>query len=369
MKKCESGRSMVEMLGVLAIIGVLSIGAVNGYNYAIHKYLANETINEINLRLTTLQMQATQDTDLNLSEFSDTTPQGYTVGDNYGWAEDDTRIYIGLSGIPQKTCKILEEEMTSQMERIDIIAEHQTGTDSPCGDTNEMKFYIDSGMTAGCVPPCPAGTYCTTGGACVPDKEPDLWKYACETDGDCPECTQGCWEGHASGKYCNPVPNNGIGCNLADGSVGVCTNGECLPKAETTCQSHTDCGEGEYCAIKNTTDCEPISYGCAPIEFVRRTITLSNGKQETWYLSNQLLDWWNAKAACEAIGKKLPTKAELELYDREQKIDEVADWGWKWTATESEENCALAQVAGGQPGEIGEFHNKGNSHVFLALCR
>ena len=39
----ESGRSMVEMLGVLAIIGVLSIGAVAGYKFAITKYKANET--------------------------------------------------------------------------------------------------------------------------------------------------------------------------------------------------------------------------------------------------------------------------------------------------------------------------------------
>ena len=35
MKKAnESGRSMVEMLGVLAIIGVLSVGGVAGYHYA-----------------------------------------------------------------------------------------------------------------------------------------------------------------------------------------------------------------------------------------------------------------------------------------------------------------------------------------------
>ena len=32
MKKNESGRSMVEMLGVLAIIGVLSVGGIAGEN-------------------------------------------------------------------------------------------------------------------------------------------------------------------------------------------------------------------------------------------------------------------------------------------------------------------------------------------------
>ncbi len=45
----QSGRSMVEMLGVLAIIGVLSVGAIVGYSYGMAKYRANETINDIML--------------------------------------------------------------------------------------------------------------------------------------------------------------------------------------------------------------------------------------------------------------------------------------------------------------------------------
>src|SRR5574344_1116878 len=41
----ESGRSMVEMLGVLAIIGVLSVGGIAGYTMAMNKYKANEILN------------------------------------------------------------------------------------------------------------------------------------------------------------------------------------------------------------------------------------------------------------------------------------------------------------------------------------
>ena len=40
----ESGRSMVEMLGVLAIIGVLSIGGIAGYTIAMNRYRANEIV-------------------------------------------------------------------------------------------------------------------------------------------------------------------------------------------------------------------------------------------------------------------------------------------------------------------------------------
>jgi hypothetical protein len=42
--KNESGRSMVEMLGVLAIIGVLSIGGIAGYTLAMNRYRANEIL-------------------------------------------------------------------------------------------------------------------------------------------------------------------------------------------------------------------------------------------------------------------------------------------------------------------------------------
>ena len=42
MKKLESGRSMVEMLGVLAIIGVLSVGGIAGYSLGMRKHRVNQ---------------------------------------------------------------------------------------------------------------------------------------------------------------------------------------------------------------------------------------------------------------------------------------------------------------------------------------
>lgn len=41
-RKKETGRSMIEMLGVLAIIGVLSVGALSGYRMAMTRYQTNE---------------------------------------------------------------------------------------------------------------------------------------------------------------------------------------------------------------------------------------------------------------------------------------------------------------------------------------
>ena len=45
----ESGRSMVEMLGVLAIIGVLSTGGIAGYTLAMNRYRANEALQAASL--------------------------------------------------------------------------------------------------------------------------------------------------------------------------------------------------------------------------------------------------------------------------------------------------------------------------------
>ena len=47
----ENGRSMVEMLGVLAIIGVLSVGAIAGYSKAMMKYKLNKHAESFNLLL------------------------------------------------------------------------------------------------------------------------------------------------------------------------------------------------------------------------------------------------------------------------------------------------------------------------------
>ncbi|MBR3501527.1 MAG: hypothetical protein IKO06_01330, partial [Alphaproteobacteria bacterium] len=47
--KNENGRSMIEMLGVLAIIGVLSVGGIAGYSKAIMKYRINKAIEQITL--------------------------------------------------------------------------------------------------------------------------------------------------------------------------------------------------------------------------------------------------------------------------------------------------------------------------------
>ena len=57
-KRSQKGRSMVEMLGVLAIVGVLSVGGVYGYGVAMKKHKANELLHQASMLAATISAQA-----------------------------------------------------------------------------------------------------------------------------------------------------------------------------------------------------------------------------------------------------------------------------------------------------------------------
>ncbi len=49
MKNNQFGKSMIEMLSVLTIIGVLSVGGITGYSKAMEKYKLNRTFNDFTM--------------------------------------------------------------------------------------------------------------------------------------------------------------------------------------------------------------------------------------------------------------------------------------------------------------------------------
>lgn len=51
----ESGRSMIEMPGVLAIIGVLSVGGIAGYSQAMSKFKVTKTTDQIQTMVTNIR--------------------------------------------------------------------------------------------------------------------------------------------------------------------------------------------------------------------------------------------------------------------------------------------------------------------------
>lgn len=87
-----SGRSMIEMLGVLAIIGVLSIGAITGYNKAMKKYWSNKFYNGTSQLMVNIKT-------LNLSNLNyNQSGQFYLFGNN---DKNSTNILEKLNLIPE----------------------------------------------------------------------------------------------------------------------------------------------------------------------------------------------------------------------------------------------------------------------------
>lgn len=52
---CSVGRSMIEMLGVLAIVGVLTVGGIAGYSKAMEKFKLNKAISEYSMLIFGMQ--------------------------------------------------------------------------------------------------------------------------------------------------------------------------------------------------------------------------------------------------------------------------------------------------------------------------
>ena len=135
----ESGRSMVEMLGTLAIMGVLSIGGIMGYSYAVDKYRANATINDVNLRIVDLIAQANRGGDLSLSEWPTKSTVGYDIGLEKDATTSKNTGGIQVSSVPNRVCEFLGE-----MTDVSNITLKIMGTDytkGSCGEENVMVFF------------------------------------------------------------------------------------------------------------------------------------------------------------------------------------------------------------------------------------
>ena len=110
-KQNETGRSMVEMLGVLAVVGVLSIGGVAGYRYAVDKMNANEIINELKKRAITASQQRVLGQDINLAEYGmGAKIKGtYTVTPTTKYNGKASQFALAVSGVPERVCDMILE--------------------------------------------------------------------------------------------------------------------------------------------------------------------------------------------------------------------------------------------------------------------
>lgn len=83
-KNEQSGRSMVEMLGVLAIIGVLSVGGISGYSKAMAKFKLTKAQDQITMLIMNIRT-------------------AYATSPGYGELDNETAITYSL--VPSEMIK------------------------------------------------------------------------------------------------------------------------------------------------------------------------------------------------------------------------------------------------------------------------
>ena len=264
----ELGRSMVEILGVLAIIGVLSIGAIQGYRYAFNKYNANETINELNLRANDISQRMERLIELNHvgnidMEMGPTMRTGYPVRARMSPQYTDY-FEMFVSDVPTDVCKLLLQSQWQAPYSIFVgITEYEASVEI-CEQADKVElayeFYKDINLdpdsidednqhtTARCLydTNCKCGhcennicvSDCLTGEVCVKDYN-DLSQMVC------------CHSDLARNGYCcTSVTEDGKCCNDAnqccpDDKPLMTKNGKCYscntPDALSVADLKTNC--------------------------------------------------------------------------------------------------------------------------------
>ena len=269
MRNNESGRSMVEMLGVLAIMGVLSIGGIAGYTYAMNRLKANDIIDGVNKRAVALSTYTLLGTGVSATtldaEFAN------KIGDfPVALAAADPGFTLTVSEITRPVCNHVLNNGVQMARTITLgttkVWENGVKADYTCAeDGNTIVFtFAPAAGEGGNTPTC---GYCqhAENGTCVADE-------TCDNDcpGDkpmkgnndvCYSC--GTWVKFATTETeCAKCPNRSMQdgkCVLdrcpdgqlmdSDGYCYNCSTTTIIPASETECAkcSNRIMGSNGYC--------------------------------------------------------------------------------------------------------------------------
>ena len=199
-EQTETGRSMVEMLGVLAIIGVLSIGGISGYMLAMNRHHSNNILNGVSTRAVMISQQMIMgrapEHPADLAADIDGYAVAVEMADDFGTDFFD----VSVSGIPVGPCRYVLGQNWGTPVGIylnDSLDPAENGDD--CKETdNTITFVFDATLNANaqatgkCV-----GVNVGECGVCDPetgrvrdddDKCPETWGCSNKT---CVECLTG----------------------------------------------------------------------------------------------------------------------------------------------------------------------------------
>ena len=260
-KRSQRGRSMVEMLGVLAIVGVLSVGGVYGYGVAMKKHKANELLHQASMLATTVSAQVMS----NDGKLPETTTS--FVNSSYGTfdqsvteALDGKGFAIRIENVDSGACIQLEKMAGGMVQG------------ASCNETTlTLTYYKNLATTEA------EGEKSPTGGS--------------EEVDPCAKCTEA--------QQC-------IG--------GACAEvtGECSKNADCDDWCETNGGGWKcYCSInaeivENDSACWNNFTGVCAVAKPKSGI-------KDGYIASPYLNWWSAVNFCKAHNKSLVSLADLGI--------------------------------------------------------
>ena len=256
----ESGRSMVEMLGVLAVMGVLSVGGVAMYTNAMNKHRANELLNEASKRATVVAMQMVSGRGANIDEFAINGTQDFTVSGNAG----DPTFTLTIANVEAEVCK----QLVNAAGTTGMVRKITSGGTETAGDASK----------------------CTTG-AMVLTYNADL------------STTDSVSGSGNTGNACTLTASDCLSKALVEGECA------CAPAAdETECTSWTtnECGKGKYCVF-SPSGCGDNDHGkgkCKPVTNINSYDSVTVAGHE-YMMGSYSDDWWSAQSWCKAHGKTM----------------------------------------------------------------
>ncbi len=194
--KNETGRSMVEMLGVLAVMGLLTIIGIAGFRVAMNKHYANQTVQRLMKRAVVVAGQANFGQTLSLREF-DSNDGEYPIPNPETLEHNAESFTLTVNEVPQEVC---QQIVGMEWKIAKIIPED-------CSDTT-MKFMFLNDLTdcSTCQPETfPCEDYGTECGKCSPVKGFADNNDECEGNENGQYCVKGKCVSCANGYFGNPI--------------------------------------------------------------------------------------------------------------------------------------------------------------------
>ena len=239
------------MLGVLAVVGVLSVGGIAGYQYAINKHRANAIFYTVSEMAVVASSQLLSGNDLNLASFGDDIDGLYPFGWNGNYSGTKTDFSIDVSQIPIGVCEHIKNREL-KMSFLTLINGKQAGDCQ--SELNTVEFVFNDNLNRGSEK---ERTSCTTDNDCA---QAGLSSgYKCNTTLGICEITCGNNQTYVDGFGC--CPNNALwngGCCSGPNATLMEEDGVLVCYSTTT---GTGCPEGQIYDTnsKSCIDCTDVT--------------------------------------------------------------------------------------------------------------